>query len=96
MKFKFPKDLYTDVRIEDQKSASYEMQDDEVLFNSEICEKGAMIRIFDGKMWYTAETNDTDAIQKKIDELAKLATPNPEILKNPIVKNCKLLQKKMY
>ncbi len=88
MKFKFPKDLYTDVRIEDQKSASYEMQDDEVLFNSEICEKGAMIRIFDGKMWYTAETNDIDAIQKKIDELAKLATPNPEILENPIVKNC--------
>lgn len=87
MKFKFPKDLYTDVRIEDQKNASYGMQDDDVLYNSEASEKGAMIRIFDGKMWYTAETNDIDKIQNKIDELAKLATPNPEILKNPVVKN---------
>ena len=87
MKFKFPKDLYTDVRIEDQKNASYGMQDDEVLYNSEASEKGAMIRIFDGKMWYSAETNDIDKIQNKIDELAKLATPNPKILENPIVKN---------
>ena len=87
MKFKFPKDLYTDVRIEDQKNASYGMQDDEVLYNSEASEKGAMIRIFDGKMWYSAETNDIDNIQNKIDELAKLATPNPKILENPIVKN---------
>lgn len=87
MKFKFPKDLYTDVRIEDQKNASYGMQDYEVLYNSEASEKGAMIRIFDGKMWYSAETNDIDKIQNKIDELAKLATPNPKILENPIVKN---------
>ena len=63
------------------------MQDDEVLYNSEASEKGAMIRIFDGKMWYSAETNDIDKIQNKIDELAKLATPNPKILENPIVKN---------
>ena len=87
MKYNFPKDLYTDVRIEDCKNASYGMQNNDVLYNSEACEKGAMIRIFDGKMWYTAETNDIDKIQNKIDELAKLATPNPKILENPIVKN---------
>ena len=87
MKFKFPAGLYADVRIEDTKTAWYNMQDEEVLGNGEVSLKGAMIRIFDGKLWYTAETNDIDKIQKKIDELAKLATPDPKILENPIVKN---------
>ena len=87
MKFNFPVNLYTDVRIEDNKQAWYQMQDEEVLGNGEACIKGAKIRIFDGKLWYTAETNDIDNIQEKIDELAKLASPNPKILKNPIVKN---------
>ena len=89
MKYKFPKDLYTDVRIEDTKSACYSMQNEDVLANSETMIKGAMIRIFDGKLWYTAQTNDTDtkSIQKKIDELAAIAKPNKDILENPIVKN---------
>ena len=87
MKFKFPAGLYADVRIEDTKTAWYNMQDEEILGNGEVSLKGAMIRIFDGKLWYTAETNDIDKIQKKIDELAKLATPDPKILENPIVKN---------
>ena len=87
MKFNFPDNLYCDVRIEDNKQAWYQMQDEEVLGNGEACIKGAKIRIFDGKLWYTAETNDIDNIQEKIDELAKLASPNPKILENPIVKN---------
>lgn len=81
MKIKFPENLYCDVRIENNKTACYAMQNDEV------CIKGAMIRIFDGKLWYTAETNDIDKIQNKINELAKLAAPDPKILENPIVKN---------
>jgi len=87
LKFKFPENLYTDVRIEDEKSSSYNMNNDDVLVNNETQTTGAMIRVFDGKMWYTAETNDIDSIQSKIDELAALAKPNKNILKNPIVKN---------
>lgn len=87
MKFTFPENLYTDVRIEDWKSANYYMKNGEVESNSEIVITGAMIRVFDGKMWYTSETEDLNAIQQKIDELAKLASPNPNILKNKIVKN---------
>ena len=89
VKYKFPKDLYTEVRIEDTKTANFSMQNDDVLGNSEVMIKGAMIRVFDGNLWYTAETNDIDtkSIQKKIDELAKIAKPNKDILENPIVKN---------
>ena len=89
MKYKFPQDLYTEVRIEDTKNACYSMQNEDVLANSETLIKGAMIRVFDGNLWYTAQTNDTDtkSIQKKIDELAAIAKPNKAILENPIVKN---------
>ena len=87
MKFKFPNDLYTDVRIEDRFFAGFNMQNSDIVNDSNTYVKGAMIRVFDGKMWYSAETNDLDTIQKKIDELAALATPNPAILENPVVKN---------
>ena len=87
MKYKFPQDLFTDVRIEDYKSAAFYVKNGEVESNSEVTITGAMIRIFDGKMWYTAETNDIESIQTKIDELALLAKPNPNILKNKIIKN---------
>ena len=33
------------------------------------------------------ESRKQEKIQKKIDELAKLASPDPKILENPIVKN---------
>lgn len=87
MKFKFPKDLYTDVRIEDSFFVEFDIQNDDIVNDKDVYVKGAMIRVFDGKMWYTAETNDLDTIQKKINELASLATPNPDILENPVVKN---------
>jgi len=87
VKYKFPENLFCDVRIEDSKHTNYYLKNGEPEGNSEITIIGAMIRIFDGKMWYSAETNDLDSIQKKIDELAVLAKPNPAILKNKIIKN---------
>lgn len=87
MNYNFPNDLYTDVRIEERKSASYYLKGDQVEGNSEVSTTGAMIRVFDGKMWYTSETNNLENIQKEIDNLASLAKPNPNILKNPVVKN---------
>ncbi len=87
MKYNFPKDLYTDVRIQNTKSAYFQLRDNEVENNSEVETKTAMIRVFDGKMWYTSQTDNIDAIQEKIDNLALLAKPNPKILNNKIVKN---------
>ena len=87
MKYKFPENLFCDVRIKDSKHTNYYLKNGEPEGNSEITIIGAMIRIFDGKMWYSAETNDLDSIQKKIDELAVLAKPNPAILQNKIIKN---------
>ena len=87
MKYKFPENLYTEVRIEDNYSANYYLKDDDAEGNGEVSVIGAKIRVFDGKMWYTSTTNDLDSIQAEIDGLAKIAKPNPNILKNKIVKN---------
>ena len=83
--YQFPKDLYTDVRIEESYYTNYYVQNGDVESDSVTSELGAMIRVFDGTMWYTGSTNDINGIQKEIDNLASLATPNPDILKNPTV-----------
>lgn len=87
MKYTFPENLYTDVRIEEEKSASFYVKNDDVEDNSEVEVAGAMIRVFDGKLWYTKKTNDLDSVQQCIDELAALAKPNPNILSHEVVKN---------
>lgn len=87
MKYNFPENLYTEVRIEDWYNSYFHLKNDDVEGNGEVSVVGARIRIFDGKMWYSSVTNDIDSIQKEIDNLAKLAKPNPNILKNKIVKN---------
>lgn len=92
MNFNFPKDLFCDVRIEEKKRAYYVLKNEEVENNTEIEVSGAMIRVFDGKFWYTETTNDLDNIQSSIDNLAKIAKPNQHILNNKIVKNFKVNQ----
>lgn len=56
MKYKFPEDLYTEVRIEDNYSANYYLKDDDAEDKGEVSVIGAKIRVFDGKMWYTSTT----------------------------------------
>ncbi len=83
--YQFPKDLYCDVRIEETYNTNYFVQNGNVDIDFTTTETGAMIRVFDGTMWYTGSTNDIAGIQKEIDNLASLATPNPDILKDPTV-----------
>ena len=84
--FKFPKGLYTDVRIEDyfQTNINFTLGE---LDESRIRDyKAAFIRIFDGKRWYYASTSDVENIQDEIDKLAGFAKPDPDINNNKIVK----------
>ncbi len=83
--FKFPKDLYCDVRIEKffQTAIRYELDKYEEI--KEKTDSGAFIRVFDGIRWYFSSTTEVANLQEEIDNLAKLATPNPQILSHPIV-----------
>ena len=81
----FPKNLYSDVRIEESYSIWLNIQNGDINGDGEISEKGAMIRVYDGTMWYTSSTNDLDSIQKELDSLAELANPNPDIYEDPAI-----------
>lgn len=85
--FKFPKNLYTDVRIED-------VFETKIIFTlgnldeSKIRKyRAAFVRVFDGDKWYYASTSDVDNIQNEIDRLSLMASPNKNIYENQIVKN---------
>ncbi|MCR5816817.1 MAG: TldD/PmbA family protein [Ruminococcus sp.] len=84
--YRFPAGLYADIRIEQTANAVYTVQNGEVKENSESFVKGAMIRVYDGSMWYTSVTNDTGKIQAELDGLAALATPDPDIENDPMVR----------
>lgn len=90
--FNFPKHLYTDVRIE-------ETFDTKITFKKAVLQdqkvrnhKGAFIRVYDGNRWYYSSTTDLNNIQGQIDQLADMATPNPAIEDNPIVKRFEVHQ----
>lgn len=83
--YQFPNDLYVDVRIEESYNTYYFVKNGDVEADSSVNVTGAIIRVFDGNLWYTGSTNDIDGIQKEIDNLASLATPNPDILSHPTV-----------
>ena len=79
MKYDFPKDLYTDVRIEHVCSSHIRYSMGEIEELREAQDTGAFIRVYDGKRWYYSAVSDIDSIQRKIDELAACADPNPNI-----------------
>ena len=84
--FKFPENLYSEVRMEEKYGIWLTIQNGEVENDGESAEVGAMVRVFDGNMWYTATTNSLDEIQSQLVALAAIAAPNPQIMEHPIVK----------
>ena len=85
-KYHFPEGLYADVRIEEKCFTTLLRFNGELVQDRMLTETGALIRVYDGKLWYTTSTNELDEIQKELDALAALATPDPDILENPAIK----------
>lgn len=86
LKLQYPENLYSDVRVEESYSMWFSNENGDIDKDGEYDKRGAMIRVFDGELWYTASTNDLESIQEELDNLAALATPNPEIYELPEIK----------
>lgn len=84
--YTFPKNLYTDVRIEDASVSEITFENGELRQNLKRNHKGAFIRIYDGHRWYYSSTTDIDNLQEEINQLALMAKANEEIDEDPIVK----------
>ena len=84
--FHFPKDLYSDIRIEEKYTVNLLNFNGELVNDRATPENGALIRVYDGKMWYTTSTNELDRLQEELDALAELAEPNPAICDDPAIR----------
>lgn len=77
--------FYADIRTEDRFRTviSYKTGVLEEMLTR--VERRAFLRVYDGKLWYYASVTDLDHIQKTLDGLYAAATPNNDILSDPIV-----------
>lgn len=82
----FPKDLYADVRIEEVTETVIAYENGKLRQNKESSTKGAFLRVYDGKRWYYCATTALEELQKELDGLAAMATPNTDILSDPVVR----------
>ncbi|BCJ94507.1 hypothetical protein acsn021_20760 [Anaerocolumna cellulosilytica] len=94
--YQFPKDLYTDVRIETVSNTNITLENYQVTQNKAKTDIGAMIRIYDGSRWYYSATTDVANIQQEIDALAKMAEPNTEVYNTPVVKRLEVNVEKAF
>lgn len=83
--YNFPKNLYTDVRIETINRTNIIYENGNLKENKLSEEKGAFIRVYDGIRWYYSSTTNIENIQEEINELSKLANPNEDIYVDPVV-----------
>lgn len=84
--YRFPDNLYADIRIEDVVSTTIAFENGKLRQNKTRSEKGAFLRIYDGRRWYYAATTELDRLQEELDSLAAMAEPNCDINETPVVK----------
>ncbi len=84
--FKFRRDLYTDVRIEDVFESNITFTLGKISEYKIRNYKAAFVRVYDGKRWLYSSTSQIEQIQDEIDKLNKMAEPKPGINEDAIIK----------
>lgn len=82
----FPGGLYADVRIEHKAQTDISFENGALRENRTRSTSGAFLRVYDGKRWYYCATTELNQLQQELDTLAAMATPNPNIAEDPIVR----------
>ena len=78
--------FYADVRTEDRSRTIISYKDGILEEMKTREEHRAFLRVYDGTMWYYASVTDLAHLQKTLDGLYAAATPNAQILSDPIVR----------
>ena len=84
--YNFAKGKYSDVRIEDRFTTAIVVTNGEISQCRQLREKKAFLRVYDGKKWYYASTDDVHRVEDMLAELAEYAQYNADIDENPVVK----------
>jgi len=85
LQLNFPEHLYADVRLEEVFSTRISFENGILKQNKQKCDRGALIRVFDGKRWYYSATTALDQLQAALDELAGMAQPSAGIAGHPVI-----------
>lgn len=83
--YRFPPGLYSDVRIEDVSSTTIRMTLGTLEALTVRSFSAAFVRVFDGRRWYFSAVSDPSLVQRELDSLASVASPDPGIGSNPVV-----------
>lgn len=94
--YQFPENLYTDIRIETVSRTNISLENFELKQNKTKTDTGAMIRVFDGNRWYYNATTDVENLQQKINNIAKMAVPNPDIHNHSVVQKLEVNQEECF
>lgn len=78
--------FYADVRTEDRFRTTIGYRAGELQEFRTRQETRAFLRVFDGKLWYYASVTDMNHLQQTLDGLYDAATPNADILSDPVVR----------
>lgn len=82
----FKNGFYADVRTEDRSRTVISYTDGILQEMKTSVECRAFLRVYDGRMWYYASVTDLAHLQKTLDGLYAAATPNAQILDDPVVR----------
>jgi TldD protein len=82
----FPDGLYTDVRIEDVFETLIIVTLGEIEQLKDKRYTAAFVRLYDGQRWFYSATTDIEGIQREIEALVELASPNRGIADDPVVR----------
>lgn len=88
--YKFPCNLFCDVRIEEVYRSILRVEMGKLEEIKEKEDVGAFIRIFDGQRWLYSSTTDVKNIQQEIENLTKLATGDKNIENHPVIKKLEI------
>ena len=83
--FNFRKGFYADIRIEDRFTTDINYKNGVAEECRELQEKKAFLRVFDGKMWYYASTDNVNDLQRELDDLYDYACEDENVYDNPAI-----------
>ena len=92
---KFKDGFYADVRREIRFASNVQYVGNDLTECKDTVIDKAFIRVYDGKMWYYCSTDNPENVQAELDTLYECATPNPDILNDPVVKKFEVNRDKL-
>ena len=82
----FKKDYFSDARLEDIYETKITYENGKLNEKKVKHEKGAFLRVYDGKRWYFSSTTNLNGLDDEFEKLYEMASANPKVYEDEIIK----------